>query len=36
MLHAPERDGGGLVEEAPLDARRRDTLLGTGRLDFLG
>ncbi len=32
MLHAPERDGGGLVEEAPLDARRRATLLGAGRL----
>jgi cell wall-associated NlpC family hydrolase len=31
MLHAPERDGGGLVEEAELDDRRRRSLLGAGR-----
>lgn len=36
MLHAPERDGGGLVEEAPLDGRRRATLLGAGRLGLTG
>jgi cell wall-associated NlpC family hydrolase len=34
MLHAPERDGGGLLEEAPMDARRRASLLGAGRLEL--
>jgi cell wall-associated NlpC family hydrolase len=37
MLHAPETGndghaGGGSIEEGPLTAERRDTLVGVGRL----